>query len=191
MSDVIQFGRARERMFERMLDARLTYNEVFGDVRLLRVPRATVRRSGLMLVTNDDGNDGQLSWFEQVLADGVARHKLFDHSTLLSVRYVASVLQRVSDRPEAVMNDVTELMAGMHSEEPFQLKMLGDTALISYILWHDERVRRSSLRHTSAYVGKHAYIDWAGRSKRPFGYHIADAFEKIGDVAHELFAPAA
>jgi len=185
MAKVVSFAELRDHWLERTLSVGAPYTELFTNVRKLKGMPMQVRESGLLLATGD----GKRAWFQRQIAEEVWREKLFDRSVLLSISYVAKVLSDLAERPELLDKTITELLEeARDSCEPFRLLQLGEAAFMMYCFWPEQRERRPvDYRKLSLEAGHHAYVEWAGRAKRPFGYHMNLAFEPIGDVARKLF----
>ncbi len=129
---------------------------------------------------------GMKDWFQREIADEVFRRRLFQHCVLLSIGFVSSVLASFASdcRDRSGVVEYLERFDG--DEKPDTLLAAANTAFIMFVLWPEKRTRRSvQYRKFALDFGPSLYAMYAGHTRRDFGYHMARAFEPLGDIARE------
>lgn len=129
---------------------------------------------------------GMKDWFQREIADEVFRKHLFQHHILLSISFVAGLLASFASdcRDQSGLVDSLERFDG--DDKPDTLLDAANTAFIMFVLWPEKRTRRSiQYRQFALDVGPGLYTMYAGHARRDFGYHMARAFQPLGDIARE------
>lgn len=129
---------------------------------------------------------GMKDWFQREIADEVFQRHLFQGHILLSISFVSSVLASFASNCHAGTSIIDHLEAYTGDEKPNDILNAANTAFIMFVLWPEKRTRRSiQYRKFALDFGPSLYIMYAGCTHRDFGYHMARAFEPLGDIARE------
>lgn len=129
---------------------------------------------------------GMRDWFQREIADEVFRRRLLQGHILRSIGFVSDLLTSFASDCRGGTSIIDHLERVDGDEKSSDILDAANTAFIMFVLWPEKRTRRSiQYRQFALDFGPSLYVMYAGHTRRDFGYHMARAFQPLGDIARE------
>lgn len=131
---------------------------------------------------------GMQDWFRREIADEVFRRRLFRRCVILSIGFASDLLVSFARDCRDRIGIAEHLGEYAGEGKPSTILNAANTAFLMFVFWPEKRTRRSvRYRQLALDFGPSLYAMHAGRTRRDFGYCMAEAFKPLGEIARERF----
>ena len=134
---------------------------------------------------------GTERWLGQEIAKEVFAQKLFARSILISITYVATLLVEFIQGKHEAIGIEEHLDTYTASGDPQAVLRAANSAFLLFVFWPEQRANRLiQYRQYAEQLGPPLFANYAGISKRPYGYDMAEAFVPLGTISRDRFVRA-
>ena len=182
---VISLEEARELRVKRLEKDDQDFQVLFTKARELRFENFKREEEDITVL---DWN-GVRDFFQSELSREVFRQKLFSRNILMSIWFVSDLLTSYMKGDLLEIGVANHLSSYADKGDSKHLLMAANSAFLFFVFWPETRHHRSlQYQKHGAEYGPSLYSQYGSVSRKAFGFHMANAFEPIGEIARERFS---